>query len=180
MQVLEAVTTNVAVRGFRPEPVSKEHLTRILEAGRQCQSGKNLQPWYFVVIRKRETLDQLAELMKGDIDEGLMKSSSLALAIIGDPVAEFYAFDCARAVQNMTLVAWELGIGSCIISGPEPPDRDRYRVKAGQLLGVPSNLRFLELMVFGYLKVRRTIRTKDRKRFEDIVFNERFGNPINQ
>jgi len=180
MEVLHAVTTNVAVREFSSEPVSTQHLTQILEAGRQCQSAKNIQPWYLILLRKRETLNKLAELMTGDIDEQIMKRSPVAVAIIADPLHELYAFDCGRAAQNMTLTAWELGVGSCMISGPEPPDRESYRVKAGQLLGVPNNLRFLELVVFGYPKVKRLVRTKDRKRFEDIVFEERFRNSITQ
>lgn len=178
MEVFQAIATNVAVRYFRSEPVTMQHLTKILEAARQCQSGKNIQPWYFILIQERETLDKLADLMTGDIDEKIMKRSPVAVAIIATPVAEFYGFDCGRAAQNMTLAAWELDVGSCLISGPEPPDRESYRVKAGRLLGVPTNLKFLELIVFGYPKVKRTARTKDRKRFEDIVFKERFNNPI--
>jgi nitroreductase len=150
----------------------------ILESARQCQSGKNAQPWYFITIEKRETLDKLAELMKGDVDEELMKKSSLAVAIIGDPAKEFYVFDCGRAAQNMTLAAWELGVGSCVISGPEPPDRESYRVKAGRLLNVPNNLRFLELMIFGYPKVKKTVRTKRRKTLQDLVFKEEFGHTM--
>jgi len=178
MNVSEAVSTNVAVREFRRDQVSLRDLMKILEAARQCQSGKNIQPWYFIIIQRRDTLDKLAELMKGDVDEELMKKASLAVAIIGDPAGEFFIFDCGRATQNMTLAAWELGIGSCIISGPEPPDRDSYRVKAGRLLKVPSNLRFLELMIFGYPQVKRTVRTKRRKKLEALVFKEDFGSTM--
>ena len=180
MDVSRAVATNVAVREFQSNRIGMPGLMKILEAGRQCQSGKNIQPWYFIIIEKREMLDKLAELMKGDVDEEIMKKSSLAVAIVGDPAGEFYTFDCGRAAQNMTLVSWELGIGSCIVSGPEPPDRENYRVKAGQLLKVPSNLRFLELMIFGYPKAKRTVHTKRRKKLEDIVFKEEFGRTINE
>ncbi|MGH8526735.1 MAG: nitroreductase family protein, partial [Gammaproteobacteria bacterium] len=75
MNVYDAVLTNIAVREFTDELLKDEHLTRILDAARLCQSGKNLQPWYFIVIRERSTLDALAELMKGDVDEEIMKRS---------------------------------------------------------------------------------------------------------
>lgn len=64
-----------------------------------------------------------------------MKRSHTAIAIISDPKSEFDVVDAGRAAQNMTLVAWELGIGSVFISGPEPPERVPYRKKAKQLLG---------------------------------------------
>jgi nitroreductase len=177
MTVYEAVLTNVAVREFTDEPLSDEHLIRILDAARLCQSGKNLQPWYFIILRDRSTLDALAALMKGDVDEGIMKRSHTAIAIVSDPTSEFDIVDAGRAAQNMTLVAWELGIGSVFISGPEPPERIPYREKAKRLLGIPDHLNLVDLIVFGYPKRRRMVTRKKRKELEDIVFEGRFGRP---
>jgi nitroreductase len=177
MDVYKAVVTNIAVREFTDEPLKEEHLIRILDAARLCQSGKNLQPWYFVVIRDRSTLDALAELMKGDVDEAIMKRSHTAIAVISDPKSEFDVVDAGRAAQNMTLVAWELGIGSVFISGPEPPDRISYRNKAKVLLGIPDRLNLVDLIVFGYPKRLRMVKRKRRKELKDIVFEKRFGRP---
>ncbi|MGH2362954.1 MAG: nitroreductase family protein [bacterium] len=175
MNVYDAVLTNIAVREFTDEPLESEHLIRILDAARLCQSGKNLQPWYFIVIRDRSMLDALAELMKGDVDEAIMKRSHTAIAVISDPKSEFDVVDAGRAAQNMTLVAWELGIGSVFISGPEPPERIPYRKKAKQLLGIPDHLNLVDLIVFGYPRRRRVVTRKKRKELKDIVFDERFG-----
>ena len=35
-------------------------MTRILEAGRWAGSAKNTQPWRFIVVRNRETLNRLS------------------------------------------------------------------------------------------------------------------------
>lgn len=177
MNVFDAVLTNIAVREFTDESLKEEHLIRILDAARLCQSGKNLQPWYFIVIRDRGTLDALAELMKGDVDEAIMKRSHTGIAIISDPKSEFDVVDAGRAAQNMTLVAWELGIGSVFISGPEPPERIPYRKKAKQLLGVPDHLNLVDLIVLGYPKRRRMVTRKNRKELKDIAFEGRFGRP---
>ncbi len=174
MNVIDAITSNLAVRDFRPEIISNEHLTKILEAARVTQSAKNLQPWIFIIIEDRKTLDNLAELMKGDIDEEIMKRTPMAVAIIGDLSSEFWLFDLGRVAQSMTLAAWELGIGSCIVSGPEPPDRESYRLKAGKLLGVPEGLKFQELIILGYPRTERMARHKNRKTLDSIVFREHF------
>lgn len=179
MNVHEAVSTNIAVRDFKDEPVSEEHLLKILDAGRLCQSGKNLQPWYFIVIRQRQLLDALADLMKGDIDEERTRKAPVAIAIVSDPLSEFHVVDAARAAQNMTLVAWELGVGSAFISGPEPPEREPYRMKAKKILQIPENLNFIDLIIFGYPKHWRIIKKKNRKQLQDIVFEEKFGNRLN-
>jgi len=179
LKVHEAVLTNIAIRDFKDEPVRDEHIIKILDSGRLCQSGKNLQPWYFIVIRRRELLNALADLMKGDIDEERTRKAPVAIAIVSDPRSEFHVVDAARAAQNMTLVAWELGVGSAFISGPEPPEREPYRMEAKKLLDIPENLNFIDLMIFGYPKHWRTVRKKNRKPLRDIVFEEKFGNRFN-
>jgi len=181
MNVRDAASTNVAVRDFRPEIIRSDQLRLILESARLTQSAKNQQPWYFIVIKDRKTLDNLGDLMKGDIDEDLMKKSPMAVGIIGDTAAEFWLFDLGRVAQTMTLVAWEMGVGSCIVSGPEPPDRENYRINAGELLGVPKNLKLQELIVFGYPSnsANWNVRRKNRKKFEKIIFYEKFGAQTN-
>ena len=178
MWVFDAVCTNIAVRDFKDEKIKEEHLLRILEAGQLCQSGKNLQPWYFIVIRNKAMLGELADLMKGDVDEGIVRKAPTAIAIISDPSSEFHIVDAARAAQNMTLVAWELGIGSCWISGPEPPDRQPCRNMVKQLLHVPESLNLIDLIVLGYMKRPLIIKQKRRKNLEEIAFEEAFGTPL--
>lgn len=180
--VFKAVASNVAVREFKPDVVRDPELSIILESARLTQSAKNIQPWYFIVVKDRKALDSLAELMKDDIDEDLTRRSPMVIAVIGDPKSEFWLFDLGRVVQSMTLVAWELGIGSCVISGPEPPGREGYRTKAGEILGVPENLRMQELVVFGYPKKGKLPERpkKIRKQMSEIVFEERFGTPANK
>lgn len=178
MNVFDAASTNIAIRDFQPELITDAELGTILEAARLTQSAKNLQPWYFVIIKNRNTLDELAGLMKGDMDEDLLVKSPMAVAIVGDTKSEFWLFDLGRVAQTMTLVAWDMGIGSCIISGPEPPDRENYRTAAGQVIGIPEGTRLQELIVFGHPKGNTKVRRKNRKSSEEIVFAEKFGRPI--
>jgi len=49
-------------RGFRDEPVPKELIDKILEAGRWAPSAGNSQPWEFVVVKDKATIQKLAEL----------------------------------------------------------------------------------------------------------------------
>ncbi|MHB2020238.1 MAG: nitroreductase family protein, partial [Candidatus Xenobia bacterium] len=62
--IREAIQQRRAVRRFTPEPVSEDVIRQILEAGRRAQSSKNIQPWQFVVVRKRETLVALSQTGK--------------------------------------------------------------------------------------------------------------------
>src|SRR5260370_5653549 len=51
-----------AIRQFRPDPVPQEVVDAVLEVARWSGSASNRQPWEFVLIRNRETLQALAAL----------------------------------------------------------------------------------------------------------------------
>src|SRR5947199_5816206 len=51
-----------AVHQFRPDPVPQEVVDALLEVARWSGSASNNQPWEFVVIRSRETLQALARV----------------------------------------------------------------------------------------------------------------------
>lgn len=50
MHVLEALATRRSVRAFRPDPVPREAVERILRAAAQAPSGSNIQPWRVIVL----------------------------------------------------------------------------------------------------------------------------------
>lgn len=50
MDVIEAMKARYSVRGFKPKPVSKEIITRILQAAVRAPSWGNLQTWEFAVV----------------------------------------------------------------------------------------------------------------------------------
>jgi nitroreductase len=45
MHVLEAMASRRSIRGFRPDPVPRETLEKILSAASRAPSGSNIQPW---------------------------------------------------------------------------------------------------------------------------------------
>src|SRR6266536_35723 len=59
MDVFACVRTRVETREFKPDPVPEAAIRKILEAGRWSPSQRNRQPWHFIVIQHRETLQQL-------------------------------------------------------------------------------------------------------------------------
>ena len=50
MNVSDALTSRIACRAFKPDPVSRETVRSILGAARQAPSGGNLQPWHVFVL----------------------------------------------------------------------------------------------------------------------------------
>ncbi|MGZ3648388.1 MAG: nitroreductase family protein [Syntrophales bacterium] len=57
----EAIEKRRSIRKFKPDTISEEHITALLDAARLAPSGSNSQPWRFKVVRDREIRLQLAQ-----------------------------------------------------------------------------------------------------------------------
>ena len=59
ISLFEAIRTQRSIRRFTTDPVSDEAIEKILEAAIRAPSPGNEQSWHFLVIRDRETKQQL-------------------------------------------------------------------------------------------------------------------------
>jgi nitroreductase len=140
MDVTEAIRSKRAVREFEDKPVAREHILKILEAGRRAQSSKNTQPWQFVVIENRDTLKALSETGKF---AGHLAGAAFAIALVANQDTNWIGFDLGQAAAYMQLEGWDLGIGSCIAAIYEPD-------KAKEILHIPAEMTFYAALSFGY------------------------------
>ncbi|WDP90889.1 MAG: nitroreductase [Desulfobacter sp.] len=58
MEILEAINSRKSIRKFKPDPVSKATLRKILETAVRAPSSENTQPWEFYVL-SGEVLDRV-------------------------------------------------------------------------------------------------------------------------
>lgn len=166
MSIFEAIRKRRAIRDYQDKMISDEHLDIILEAARLSPSSKNSQPVRYVVIKDKNTLEKLASLTHS--------GSHLPNAPVGIAVftkdAKMPEVDATRAIQNMVMVAWELGIGTCWITNYNGDMSMRT-------LNIPTNGRyqFITCMPFGYIKEGDTA-SGSKKRLErsEIVSYEKY------
>jgi nitroreductase len=143
-----AIASRREVRDVRPDALPDEVVQRILEAGRVSGSSKNHQPWRFVVVRSREVLDRLAEVV---FTQSNLAAAPLFVAVLADDHFRAH-FDCGRAVQSMLLAAWDDGVGGC-------PNGFADADAARELLGVRAEQQLIAGLSFGYpVRPRRSER----------------------
>lgn len=162
-----------AVRRFRPEAVPAAALADILEVARWSGSSMNRQPWAFVVVRDRATLDALAAISRWARH---LAAAPLAIALVtdgGDPVDETY--DEGRLAERIMLAARAHGLGACIGWFSDAGDD----VKAKALLGVPPERTLRTVVSIGYpapdAGQTRRRPVMPRKPPADLVHVERWG-----
>ena len=79
MNVLDAIVSRRSTRVYKPIPVEREKVEKILDAGRYAPSGGNNQTAHFLVIQKKDVLEKLVTLVqeafaKMEVCEGMYKS----------------------------------------------------------------------------------------------------------
>ena len=136
---LENIHARKSVRDYTQEPVSPEQVETILKAAMAAPSGRNLQPWRFVVVREQATKDKLAV--------GFNKMIAKAPVVIvicgqttkkdGEPNNNWKA-DCAAATENLLLAAESLGLGAVWTACYPYEDR---MIPAIEALGLPKDIK---------------------------------------
>jgi nitroreductase len=144
MEVSHAIKMKRAVREFTNDPIPEDLLNTVVNAGRRAQSSKNTQPWHFIVVRDRETLEALSQL--GRFAKQLAGAAAAIVIVTPDPAERWsIMFDAGQAAGYMQLAAWDQGIGSCPVTIFEPD-------KARELLGFPADLHVRVVLSLGFPK----------------------------
>jgi nitroreductase len=171
MNVFDALKSRLTVRRFKPDPVPEDVVTRLLQVGLWSPRSQNLQPWHFVVIRDRHTLRSIGQISTYG---PFISDAPIAIAIGMDKsTADRPELDAGRALQQMEVLAWSEGMGTCFVAVHEPEQNRRI----AELLGIPSGIELITVMPFGYRPdgIRGTNRR--RRRLEEVAHSERFGQP---
>ncbi len=169
MDTLEAIRGRRTVKSFRPEPVARPIIARLLEAAVWAPNHRLTEPWHFTVVQGR-TLERLAALrrqmtadalrLRGEPEERARREGESAeRKALAAPVTIAVAIDqhtdpaireedyaaAACAIQNLLLAAHALGLAAFWSTNrlcTYPP--------AYALLGIPPECRIVGLVQLGY------------------------------
>jgi nitroreductase len=171
MEIVEAIRRRLSIRKYREDPVPEEVLFRILEAARLAPSGKNLQPWKFIIVRESSLREKLA---RASADQRFMARAPVTIVACGFPdqcyakmgrYMKSWPVDVAIAVEHLVLQAAAEGLGTCWIGA-----FDEEAVK--RILGVPPDVKILALTPLGYPE--EIPKPRPRKSLDEIVTFDKF------
>jgi nitroreductase len=130
-----AIASRREVREYSDRELPDEVVRRILDAGRLAGSAQNRQPWRFLVVDDAKVREELAEAVYEPTN---VRGATLVVAILAKG-----SLDTGRAVQNILLVAWNDGVGSCP-NGLADPEAARAA------LGLDPEQDLAIVLTFGY------------------------------
>lgn len=170
MSVMEAIRTRRSVRAYQDKDIPRETLEEILNAARLAPSARNKQKWNFVVVTDENIKQKLVPAANNQKFVGqapvVIAGVALEPAHVMSCDVPAYAVDLAIAMDHITLVAAEKGLGTCWIGAFS-------QQKAREVLEVPEKYKIVELMPLGY--PADSPGTKDRKELSEVVSFNKFS-----
>lgn len=171
MDLYDAIRNRTSTRAYRPDPVETEKLKRILDAARLAPSGKNGQPWTFIVIKDADTRERLVPACK---NQKFIAEAPVVVAVCGREDLAYQKMggywnslpvDIGIAIEHLMLAAETEGLGTCWIGAFLEED-------VREILEVPSDVKILALTPVGYPAADKVFR--GRKPLEEIVMREKW------
>ena len=157
MNVYEAMMKRRTIRRFEDKPVPYEVLEKCVDAGRMAPSGRNKQPWEYIIVDDKQLLPELFDNIGGSVklppEEGGPRPENTPRAyiiILIDKSLELIAnqrrmvlYDVGIAAEKIILAALEEGIGCC-------PVLSFNEAGIKQALGIPEGYDVGLVIAMGY------------------------------
>jgi nitroreductase len=173
MDLFESIDKRHSYRGeYRTDPVPREHLKQIVQAGIQAPSGCNSQTTSFVIVDDPLIVEKVREIVARPFLAGV---PAFIVCIIDPQPAyrncSFATEDCAAATENMLLSITALGYASVWLDGVLRTQKIKENLSA--LLGIPAEREIRILLPVG--KAAAQTLQKERMPFEQRAWFNRFG-----
>jgi len=160
--VIETLMTRRSIRAYKPEPVPREIMDKIIKVGINAPSGMNKQPWEIRVVDNPNFLVGITEIQRSNMDpndpHNPFNDPKMRNIFRNAPTVAFIAFhpgmcseiDCGLLAGNMVNTAWACGIGSCIQMGPIQYMQNELARPFVEKLGFSEGYKLLMAIGFGY------------------------------
>jgi len=161
MSFLELAKSRFSVRKYKSDPISDHDLNYVLEAGRIAPSAVNYQPWHFLVLREKKSLEKIHQTYHRD----WFREAPVVIVLLGDhnlgwkraDGKDHTDIDVAISADHMTLAATDRGLGTCWICNFD-------KKKTIELFNLPEHLEPVVFLSLGFPDVQTDPERHQEKR----------------
>jgi len=143
--IVSSIMTRTSIRQYADQPVENDKIETLLRAGMAAPTAVNKQPWHFVVVNDKATLQAIG---------GQTASAPLAIIVCGDTTKAlpglaqaFWVQDASAAAENILLAAHAIGLGAVWTGVYPDPDRCQKLI---DVLHLPDNIIPMANLLVGY------------------------------
>lgn len=168
---LNFIFSRRSARQYTDKDIPTQMVNDILKAAMAAPSAVARDPWHFVVVQDKTTLQKIAD---GLPNGKMLASAGLGIVVCGDLAKahdqkESYMIqDCSAAIENILLAATALGLGACWLGVHPRPDRI---IHIRMTLGIPNEITPISVVSIGWPAHMPPPRTRYS---EDAVHREKW------
>lgn len=156
--LMELLKTRRTYRRFEQKEIEQSIVDEMLMAARFASSAANRQPLSYIIVEGKNRVAQVFEYTRWAAalppELGQPKEEErpmLFIAVVQNlDINRDCDTDAGLAISNMTLAAWNHGVGSCIIGACN-------KEKLSELFGLAENQKLHTVVAFGYPSHKSTV-----------------------
>ena len=147
MELDDAIKTRRSVRKFSDYVVTDEDINCLIDAARWAPSWGNTQCWDFIIVQDKIKIEKLTDLYSETnparkcsyqcscliVACAKMKLSGHKNMIPRTKFKEWFMFDLGMALQNLSLKAHDIGLGSVIVGSLDHDQVHKYLELPGDI-----------------------------------------------
>lgn len=147
---LSVIHNRKSVRNFTGESVTQNEIDILLNAAMAAPSAVNCQPWEFIIVTDRKTLDKLGDVLPY---AKMIFKAGAAIIVCGVPakahkqMEEYAVIDSTLSSQNILLAAEAIGLGALWTAAYPYPDRMK---SVSSILEIPPDVIPLNVIPLGH------------------------------
>ncbi len=145
----EKITSRRTIRKYTRKDIPPEILLKCVDAARLSPSAANLQPLKYIITHDQELLSEVFGTLSwaGYLPDYQPSEEEMPRAyiviLLDKSIRKNPGHDAGIAAMSISMVAYDEGLGSCILGAVE-------REKLRELLNVPSSLDIVLVVALGY------------------------------
>lgn len=168
-QLMKLLETRRTYRRFEQREIDQSIVEEVIKAAVVASSAANKQPLSYIIVQGKDKVEQVFEHTRwaGALppEQGQPKESEhpvLFIAVVENlDINTDCDTDAGLAISNMTLAAWNHGVGSCIIGACN-------KAKLSELFGLTEKQKLHTVVAFGYPSVKSYVKYVEKG--EDLKY----------
>ncbi len=162
---IEIIFGRRSIRAYKDKPVDDATVEQILEAAMAAPSAVAKDPWRFIVVREKATLQRISD---GLPNGKMLAKAPIGLVVCGDINAahgnelSYMLQDCSAAIQNLLLATHVNGLGACWLGVHPRMERVAHIQNVFQL---PENIIPIASIAIGYPDEQKEPRTRYKEQY---------------
>lgn len=148
---LDLLKNRRSIRKFKKTPIEKEKIDLLIEAALRSPSSRSLNPWEFIVVSDKHTLEELSFVKPHGA--GFLKNAPLGIVVIADPEkCDVWVEDTSIASILIQLTAESIGLKSCWIQIRKRfyKEMTTAETQVSKILELPENYVVESIIAIGY------------------------------